>query len=1014
MPDLPEIMSVDDGFKGVISRLDPAQVPTQFVSQAINRVFQDQLIKNRWGIVQPKWGGKWTTGTRTVTVTSSSATAVGVSGATIPAGSIVCSDKSINALVFPNGTRCILDDANTNVSMSTAAISFAGPPVNKNVQFYSSTDAFTDILGTLTFRDPDTGYQSLIVATNEARTLATEDGGQGRMYLVRPNQSHLEIPMNGHDIYTPVRLMQATNAVVMLRPGNARYYFTGADVNSTNSTVTLHVPPDMESGDRIGVVQVGVAPNLWKVASTTAGQGFAMFVNVKGGGVCTLHLSQGSAQTGSSPVALTSGLTSDNRYYFELSNNTTGYDVTQGVSDFYNDGLPLIMEASYNIGVPISALDNGFNRIASVNAIVASSTTDDTITVPNHPFVAGDQVTISNVSAGVANGIYYVFPTDKNSLKLFSGSSEELDSLNTAAFPNITATIGRTTATATLTINGSGTITAVNITNAGAGYLSATATVNANGGGGSAANITLTVANGKVTGYTIVNGGTGYSPTLATITITDPTTDGLTALTIVNQGAGYLTAPTLTLTAGAGTNASATAAIEDGKVTSVTIVNPGANYTAITVAASNPSTLKEITSDTITGTIKKSSASGANVPAGREGLYFQNRLLLLYGPDYLAVSDVLDPLHYSPILNEFKLNTGANDAVVALYPFNTTTLIVFKERSILAVENLYGDLSTTRLTEVTREFGCVSQASIASTGSDIVFLSQRGVISLKQTEYGISQSVVLPLSDPIQDVIEEIDQAYWEKSCGAYYNNRYILSVPVEGGDGTNQRTLVYNFLNQAWEGYWEGSLLVPRYYLRLIIAGTDTLCWADESGFIHNFDYQALQDRNRVGTIQQIATSVSFRGHSGDKNPYSQSSPTNNNVDHKQWTGLQFEFSSWNPTYSITANFDGVNESYPIATNETKSRTAYYIYGSGTYVTNNSGNNFLDPFREDYSTLPGIRCNTSGFKAGLTQSFTQKARLRRHSITMQPVVTTTSGALNINSVKSIAIPFRLYGKTDV
>lgn len=1010
MPDLPEIMSVDDGFKGVISRLDPAQVPTQFVSQAINRVFQDQLIRNRWGIVQPKWGGKWTTSTRTVIVTSGFATAQGVSGSIIPAGSIVCSDQSANSLVFPNGTRCILDN-NTNVSLSTAAISFGGAPTNKNIQFYGSTAAFTDILGVLPFRDPDTGYQALIVATNEVRT---SDGGQGRMYLVRPNQSHLEIPMNGHDIYSPVRLMQATNAVVMLRPGNARYYFTGADVNSTNSTVTLHVPPDMESGDRIGVVQVGVAPNLWKVASTTAGQGFAMFVNVKGGGVCTLHLSQGSAQTGSSPVALTSGLTSSNRYYFELSNNTTGYDVTQGVSDFYNDGLPLMMEASYNAGVPVSALDNGFNRIASVNAIVASSRTDDTITVPNHPFVAGDQVTISNVSAGVANGIYYVFPTDKNSLKLFSGSSEELDSLNTAAFPNITATIGRTTATATLTINGSGTITAVNITNAGAGYLSATATVNTNGGGGSAANITLTVANGKVTEYTIVNGGTGYSPTLATITITAPTTDGLTALTIVNQGAGYLTAPTLTLTAGAGTNASATAAIEDGKVTSVTIVNPGANYTAITVAASNPSTLKEITSDIVTGTIKKSSASGANIPAGREGLYFQNRLLLLYGPDYLAVSDVLDPLHYSPILNEFKLNTGANDAVVALYPFNTTTLIVFKERSILAVENLYGDLSTTRLTEVTREFGCVSQASIASTGSDIVFLSQRGVISLKQTEFGISQSVVLPLSDPIQDVIEEIDQAYWEKSCGAYYNNRYILSVPVEGGDGTNQRTLVYNFLNQAWEGYWEGSLLVPRYYLRLIIAGTDTLCWADESGFIHNFDYQALQDRNRVGTIQQIATSVSFRGHSGDKNPYSQSNATNNNVDHKQWTGLQFEFSSWNPTYSITANFDGVNESYPIASNETKSRTAYYIYGSGTYVTNNSGNNFLDPFREDYSTLPGIRCNTSGFKAGLTQSFTQKARLRRHSITMQPVVTTTSGALNINSVKSIAIPFRLYGKTDV
>ena len=68
---------------------------------------------------------------------------------------------------------------------------------------------------------------------------------------------------------------------------------------------------------------------------------------------------------------------------------------------------------------------------------------------------------------------------------------------------------------------------------------------------------------------------------------------------------------------------------------------------------------------------------------------------------------------------------------------------------MLAVENLYGDLSTTRLTEITREFGCVSQASIAGTGSDVIFLSQRGIISLRQTEFGISQSVVVPLSDQI-------------------------------------------------------------------------------------------------------------------------------------------------------------------------------------------------------------------------------------------------------------------------
>ena len=225
--------------------------------------------------------------------------------------------------------------------------------------------------------------------------------------------------------------------------------------------------------------------------------------------------------------------------------------------------------------------------------------------------------------------------------------------------------------------------------------------------------------------------------------------------------------------------ASLTTTVTDGIVSAVTIVNPGVYSDTPTATVAMPSTLVDVTTSNVTGSIKRSSASGSSVPPGREGLYFQNRLLLLYGNDYLAVSDVLDPLHYSPILNEFKLNTGSNDKVVALYPFNSTTLLVFKERSVLAVENLYGDLSTTRLTEITREFGCVSQASIAGTGSDVIFLSQRGIISLRQTEFGISQSVVVPLSDQIQNLVDEIDQAFWSQACATYFANRYILLIAV-------------------------------------------------------------------------------------------------------------------------------------------------------------------------------------------------------------------------------------------
>jgi hypothetical protein len=945
MPDLPQIVAVDDGFVGVLSRIDPALLPASYVSFARNRRFEDQVIKNRWGVVQPKWGGKWQRGERVATVTAGSAIVSPVSGPQIPAGSQVACDIGLNQSIFSTGTRCLIDDG-TNTVLSTAALTFSPSSALKTLSFYQDTLSFDEILGVLPYRDPDTGANALLVASNEVRT---SDDGQGKVWCLRPNQSPVEVPMNGHDIYAPVRLIQAANGVVMLRPGNARYYFgftTGLydslllesnDVPNNNeilcedsaflstefsTQIVLNVVPDLETGDEVIVGQVGSTQPLW-FGSPSTGQGFRLYVNVVNQTV-SLHLTIADARAATNPLPLS--LENNGRYYIELASNTTGYDIAQDVVTDLNDGLPIIMQGTSSNP---SALDAGFNRIPSTLSIISSDTTDDTITVYNHNFVPGEQVTLSNVvdpGATITDKVYYVYPVDNNTLKLFSGATEETDSLNDA---------GR-------------------------------------------AILQLTT--------------TGVSPNIT-----------ISAVRILAQGSGYLTAPTITVSGTAGTPANLTATITNGKVSAVTIVAGGAYSTTPTASVAMPSTLQDIASASITGSIKRSSASGASVPPGREGLYFQNRLLLLYGNDYLAVSDVLDPLHYSPVVNEFKLNTGSNDRVVALYPFNATTLLIFKERSVLALENVYGDLSTTRLTEITREFGCVSQASIAGTGSDVIFLSQRGVISLKQTEFGISQSVIVPLSDQIQDIVDSIDQAYWDTSCGVYYANRYLLSAPVEGGDGNNRMTLVYNFLNKAWEGYWDGDLLVPVYWARVIVSGFDTLCWADASGYIHQFDPLGLQDVAKDGGIDEITTEVRFRGYTGEAN-----------VDHKQWTDMQMEFSNWNPMYSLTAVFDGVNESYVVATNQTKSRTAYYTYGSGTYNTGNSGDDFLLPYREDYSTQTNLRCGENGWRAGLHQFFTHKARLRKHSASVQPILTTTQGSLDVYSSKVVGVPFRLYGKNDV
>ena len=76
--------------------------------------------------------------------------------------------------------------------------------------------------------------------------------------------------MNGHDFYATVRLIQCGDSVVMLRPGAARYYFNGTDVNDTTDTITLNVTPDLQTGDRVIVGQTGTPKPLW-IGSTGSG-----------------------------------------------------------------------------------------------------------------------------------------------------------------------------------------------------------------------------------------------------------------------------------------------------------------------------------------------------------------------------------------------------------------------------------------------------------------------------------------------------------------------------------------------------------------------------------------------------------------------------------------------------------------------------------------------------------------------------------------------------------------------
>lgn len=193
----------------------------------------------------------------------------------------------------------------------------------------------------------------------------------------------------------------------------------------------------------------------------------------------------------------------------------------------------------------------------------------------------------------------------------------------------VTPTVGLPNgATATATLKTGGRLTSINLSNGGTGYVSAP-TVTISGGGGSGASAYATISSGSVTNITIVHGGNGYT-TAPTVTISggsgsgasatvDPVTiekqidkvevtDGgsgflysanyvnvitfngtpisgtsytlscpLTGITINNAGAGFTSTPTIQITGGEGSGATAVAEVQY-KVQSITVTNPGSGY----------------------------------------------------------------------------------------------------------------------------------------------------------------------------------------------------------------------------------------------------------------------------------------------------------------------------------------------------------------------------------------------------------------------------------------------------
>lgn len=214
--------------------------------------------------------------------------------------------------------------------------------------------------------------------------------------------------------------------------------------------------------------------------------------------------------------------------------------------------------------------------------------------------------------------------------------------------------------------------------------------------------------------------------------------------------------------------------------------------------------------------------SFSRMPAGPIAAYFNNQTAIVRGRDEVLISDVLDAETYDPLLKSFRANVGSNDELVAIHPYADGQALVFGRKSIylasiaIANDGISIDPAASSLQLLTNEIGCVSRHTIATAGVFVFFLSESGVYRLDNQFDLKLRGNTQPLSDPIADLLESINQPYAHASVGLFYNNRYYLAIPT--GTSEEPDTIYsYNMLNQSWEyrdtfAFKIGNLLVSDY----------------------------------------------------------------------------------------------------------------------------------------------------------------------------------------------------------
>lgn len=203
--------------------------------------------------------------------------------------------------------------------------------------------------------------------------------------------------------------------------------------------------------------------------------------------------------------------------------------------------------------------------------------------------------------------------------------------------------------------------------------------------------------------------------------------------------------------------------------------------------------------------------TNADPPKGTVGEWATNNRLFVAGltaaatKDIVYFSDSQDPQTFARSTNQFVVRSGDSATITWLKMFKEFELIVYKNDSIFVLDmDGATPLTDWTLKPLSVAVGCPAGRTVQDVGNDHIFLATDGVRLLSRTTFDKLRVGVI--SEPIQDIIDDINQDSIQNSVGWFENSLYLLGVPV-GTSTIPNRWMIWDSIaarrngdpNSAW-----------------------------------------------------------------------------------------------------------------------------------------------------------------------------------------------------------------------